>query len=112
MLACGLGITNLVDRATARADELSAEELVVGAQGLAGKARRYRPRWTAVLGVTAYRMAFALPGATVGRQPAPLGGSPVWVLPNPSGLNAHYTIDALAAAFAELRAVVGDQACS
>jgi TDG/mug DNA glycosylase family protein len=112
MLACGLGVTNLVDRSTARADELSDEELVRGAQLLAGKVRRYRPRWTAVLGVTAFRKAFALPGAAVGRQSAELGGSPVWVLPNPSGLNAHYSIDALAAAFAELRAAVGDPACS
>ncbi|MEV4756219.1 G/U mismatch-specific DNA glycosylase [Micromonospora sp. NPDC049559] len=104
LLRYGLGITNLVERATARADELTAAELVAGARVLAEKAERYRPSWVAVVGVTAYRIAFARPKAGFGRQPERLGPARVWVLPNPSGLNAHYTPDTLAAAFAELRA--------
>jgi TDG/mug DNA glycosylase family protein len=104
----GLGITNVVARATARADELSAAELVEGGAVLAALADRWRPRVLAVLGVTAYRAAFARPKAALGLQPEPLGGVPVWVLPNPSGLNAHYTVDSLAAAYAELRRAVTD----
>jgi TDG/mug DNA glycosylase family protein len=99
----GLGITNVVARATARADELSPAELVAGGAHLAALAARWRPQFLAVLGVTAYRTAFAHPRATVGPQPETIGGARVWVLPNPSGLNAHYTVDTLAAAFAELR---------
>ncbi|MGA5300548.1 G/U mismatch-specific DNA glycosylase [Nucisporomicrobium flavum] len=99
----GLGITNVVARATARADELSPAELVAGGEILAALVDRWRPRFLAVLGVTAYRTAFARPKATMGRQPDRIAGVPVWVLPNPSGLNAHYTVDTLAAAFAELR---------
>ncbi|MEV6811069.1 G/U mismatch-specific DNA glycosylase [Micromonospora sp. NPDC051296] len=98
----GLGITNLVARASARADELTAAELVAGAQELAGKVARYRPRWVAVVGVTAYRIGFLRPKATFGPQPEPLAGAQLWVLPNPSGLNAHYTPPTLGAAFAEL----------
>ena len=100
--AAGLGITNVVARATARADELSPAELVEGGAVLAALAARWRPRFLAVLGVTAYRTAFARPKAMLGLQPEPLGGVPVWVLPNPSGLNAHYTAESLAAAYAEL----------
>jgi TDG/mug DNA glycosylase family protein len=100
----GLGITNVVARATARADELSAAELVEGGAVLAALVARWRPRFLAVLGVTAYRVAFARPKAAMGRQDEDVAGVPVWVLPNPSGLNAHYTVDGLAAAFAELRA--------
>jgi TDG/mug DNA glycosylase family protein len=107
LLGYGLGITNLVDRATARADELSAEELVSGAQALAAKARRHRPQWIAVVGVTAYRTAFGHPRAAFGAQTERVGGARLWVLPNPSGLNAHYTADGLAVAFAELRAAAG-----
>jgi TDG/mug DNA glycosylase family protein len=106
LLMYGLGITNLVDRATARADELGAAELRAGAAALATKVGRLRPAWVAVLGVTAYRAAFERPQATVGPQPTPLGSASVWVLPNPSGLNAHYTLDALAAEFSRLRAAV------
>jgi TDG/mug DNA glycosylase family protein len=102
--AAGLGITNVVARATARADELSTAELVEGGAILAALAERWRPRFLAVLGVTAYRAAFGRPKAVLGLQPEPLGGVPVWVLPNPSGLNAHYQIDGLAAEFARLRA--------
>jgi TDG/mug DNA glycosylase family protein len=104
LLTYGLGITNLVDRATARADELGADELRAGAAVLATKIRRLRPAWVAVLGVTAYRTAFERPQATVGPQPTPLGSASVWILPNPSGLNAHYNLDALAAEFSRLRA--------
>ena len=99
----GLGITNVVARATARADELSPAELIEGGQILAELARRWRPRYLTILGVTAYRTAFGRPKATMGSQDHEIGGVRIWVLPNPSGLNAHYTVDALAAAFAELR---------
>ncbi|MFG2061180.1 G/U mismatch-specific DNA glycosylase [Micromonospora sp. NPDC048871] len=101
--ALGLGITNIVARASARADELTAAELVAGARELTEKVARYRPRWVAVVGVTAYRVGFARPRATFGRQPEPLADARLWVLPNPSGLNAHYTPQTLAAAFAALR---------
>ncbi|MEV4617281.1 G/U mismatch-specific DNA glycosylase [Asanoa sp. NPDC049573] len=107
LLDVGLGITNIVSRASARADELSAAELVAGGEALAAKAARWRPRWVAVVGMTAYRTAYRRPKATVGPQDHLLGASRVWVLPNPSGLNAHYTPVTLAAAFAELRAVAG-----
>ncbi len=103
LLAYGLGITNVVPRATARADELSAEELRAGGVRLAALATRYSPRWVAVVGITAYRTAFARPKAGFGEQPELLGPSRLWVLPNPSGLNAHFTPPKLAAAFAELR---------
>nr|AIS85514.1 Uracil-DNA glycosylase superfamily protein [Verrucosispora sp. MS100047] len=105
----GLGITNIVARASARADELTAAELVAGARELTGKVARYRPRWVAVVGVTAYRVGFARPKATFGRQPEPLAAAQLWVLPNPSGLNAHYTPETLAAAFAALREATGRQ---
>ena len=102
--AAGLGITNVVARATARADELSRDELIAGGAVLTALVERWRPRYLAVLGVTAYRTAFARPKARIGPQDETLGGVPVWVLPNPSGLNAHYTVETLAAAYAELRA--------
>jgi TDG/mug DNA glycosylase family protein len=97
----GIGITNLVPRATARADELSREELQVGRQRLAGFVAEHRPVVMAVLGVTAYRIAFGRPKAASGEQAEPLHGARVWVVPNPSGLNAHDTIASLAAAYAE-----------
>jgi TDG/mug DNA glycosylase family protein len=103
LLNLGLGITNVVARATARAEELTVEELVAGGRTLASKVRRLRPGWLAVIGVTAYRSAFLQPRATVGRQEILIGRTPVWVLPNPSGLNAHWNAAQLAAAFAELR---------
>ncbi|WP_053207392.1 mismatch-specific DNA-glycosylase [Jiangella muralis] len=95
----GVGITNLVARATARADELSAAELRAGAVVLAAKVARLAPAVVAVLGITAYRTAFARPRAVAGPQPDGLGGAQLWVLPNPSGLNAHETPDSLAAAY-------------
>ncbi|MFI5492182.1 G/U mismatch-specific DNA glycosylase [Actinoplanes sp. NPDC051859] len=103
LLDAGLGVTNVVSRATARADELSAAELVAGGEILAALVGRWQPRFVAVLGVTAYRTAFARPKAVMGLQAEQLAGVPVWVLPNPSGLNAHYTAETLGVAFAELR---------
>ena len=95
----GIGITNLVARATPRASELSAAELADGAVRLCGFVNEHRPRVVAVAGVTAYRHAFGLPRAALGRQPESLEGAELWVVPNPSGLNAHQTIDSLAAAY-------------
>jgi TDG/mug DNA glycosylase family protein len=105
--AAGLGITNVVARATARADELTPAELVEGGAALAALVATWQPRFLAVLGVTAYRAAFRRPKAVLGPQPEPLGGVPVWVLPNPSGLNAHYTVDTLATEYARLRRAAG-----
>jgi double-stranded uracil-DNA glycosylase len=103
LLDLGLGITNVVARATARADELTAAELREGGQILAARAAALHPRWLAVVGITAYRTAFGRPRAALGPQQEDLGGAQVWVLPNPSGLNAHFTAAKLAAAFGELR---------
>jgi TDG/mug DNA glycosylase family protein len=107
LLCLGLGITNIVARATARAEELGKEELIEGGRLLADKVASLRPHWLAVIGLTAYRTAFGLPRATVGPQEITIGGSPVWVLPNPSGLNAHWTAASLAAEFARLREAAG-----
>jgi double-stranded uracil-DNA glycosylase len=104
LLGYGLGITNLAARATARADELAADELRVGAQILTKKVKRLRPAWLAVVGIGAYRTAFDRPRAVAGDQDHRIGKTSVWVLPNPSGLNAHYSAAALAAEFARLRA--------
>jgi TDG/mug DNA glycosylase family protein len=103
LLPAGLGITNVAARATARADELTAAELSEGGEILAGKVIRLRPRWLAVLGVTAYRTAFARRSAVIGPQPETIGPARLWVLPNPSGLNAWFQLDELAAEFARLR---------
>lgn len=103
LLELGLGITNVVSRTTAKAAELTTQELHDGGRALAERVRRYRPRVLAVLGLGAYRTAFGRPRTTVGRQPDTLGDTEVWVLPNPSGLNAHYTLNALAAEFRILR---------
>jgi len=103
LLGLGLGITNIVARSTARADELGPDELIAGGRMLAAKVTRLRPRWLAVVGVTAYRTAFARPGAVVGPQEAEIGDTRVWLLPNPSGLNAHWSAASLAAEFARLR---------
>ena len=107
LLRLGLGITNLVDRASAGAADLTAEELHAGADRLVAKVVSARPRVVAVLGVGAYRTAFARPKATVGPRPDPIGGATAWVLPNPSGLNAHYQLADLVEAFAELRRSLG-----
>jgi len=106
LLACGVGITNLVERATGGAAELTAAELRSGAHRLTRKVRRLRPRVVAFLGLSAYRTAFDRPAATPGSQPEDVGGARVWLLPNPSGLNAHYQLPALVAAFSDLRAAI------
>jgi len=103
LLGHGLGITNLVSRTTATAAELTADELRAGGRTLEDKLQHFRPQKVAFLGVSTYRIAFELPKVTIGRQPTAIGASEVWVLPNPSGLNAHYQLPALAAAYAELR---------
>jgi len=108
LLAAGLGITNVVERATAGAADLTRAELVAGAAVLAAKVAEHQPRFLAVLGVGAWRTAFARPRAVVGRQPETVGGSAVWVLPNPSGLNAHYQLDDLVREFAALREAARD----
>lgn len=103
LLKYGCGITNFVNRATATADALQPQELIAGAQRLQRTVRRYRPRSVAVLGVGAYRNAFRRPKATLGEQAETLDGARLWVLPNPSGLNANYQLDDLARLFNELR---------
>ena len=97
------GVTNLVARGTAAADELSSEELKAGRRRLAAKVRRYRPRIVAILGMGAYRTAFERPRAALGRQPETLAGALLWVLPNPSGLNANHQLPELTALFRALR---------
>lgn len=106
LLDYGLGITNLVARATASADELSREEFRAGRRRLERKVRRYHPEWVAVVGIGAYRAAFDRPRAQAGRQPEQIQGSGLWVLPNPSGLNANHQLDDLVRAFAALRNAV------
>ncbi|MEU6218580.1 G/U mismatch-specific DNA glycosylase [Streptomyces sp. NPDC047022] len=101
--ALGLGITNVVARATARADELTAEEYREGGRILGAKVERLRPGWLAVVGVTAYRAAFGDRRAVIGPQERTIGSSHVWVLPNPSGLNAHWTAATMAEEFRRLR---------
>jgi TDG/mug DNA glycosylase family protein len=103
LLKQGYGITNLVDRATATAAELSNEELIQGRQRLAAKIAHYRPRVLAVLGVGAYRTAFQRPKARLGRQDETIAGAMVWLLPNPSGLNAYYQLPDLAALYQVMR---------
>jgi TDG/mug DNA glycosylase family protein len=95
----GIGITNIVPLASARADELTRDELCAGALALEAKVRVVRPNVVAVLGLTAYRQAFARPKAVAGPQDETLGGAALWVLPNPSGLNAHDTVQSLAVAY-------------
>ncbi len=107
LLAQGIGITSLVARATASADELGRAELVAGARALAERVRRYRPEVVAILGVTAYRTAFQSARAAPGRQPADLAGAQLWIVPNPSGRNAHASLDALAAAYREAALAAG-----
>lgn len=106
LLKSGYGITNMVGRATASADELSAEEFVEGGRQLEAKVKRYRPKYIAVLGVGAYRSAFGRPKAKLGLQDEGMSGARIWVLPNPSGLNAHYQPKDLARLFQELRCAV------
>jgi|SRR4051795_13652835 len=107
LLAAGVGITNIVPVATARADELTRDELRAGGARLLELVERVRPRVVAVLGVTAYRHAFDLPTTKVGRQPHDLAGAELWVLPNPSGLNAHETMASLATTYREAAVAAG-----
>ncbi len=103
----GLGITNLAPRATARADELTADELRAGRAQLDRTVATVGPVVVAVAGITAYRTAFRQPAATLGRQPVGLGDAVLWVVPNPSGLNAHHTRSGLAAAYREPAVAAG-----
>jgi double-stranded uracil-DNA glycosylase len=103
LLERGLGLTNLVARTTATADELSRDEIREGARGLADRLGPLRPRFVVLLGIGAYRTGFGRPKASLGPQEEDLAGARLWVLPNPSGLNAHYQVDDLAKRFRELR---------
>jgi len=96
------GLTNIVDRATARADELSPEELVTGQNQLAAKVEQYQPQFLAILGVSAYRTAFNRPKSAMGLQSEVLQTTKIWILPNPSGLNAHYQLKDLQQVYREL----------
>ena len=103
LLKSGYGITNVVPRATATADLLTKDEMIEGGRSLTAKVRRYRPRILAVLGFGAYRMGFDRPKAVVGRQEEKIGNTEIWVLPNPSGLNANYQQKDLNAFFLQLK---------
>ena len=109
LLRYGCGITNLVARATAAAAELTDDELVAGAEVLAEKVRRFAPRVLAIVGVGAYRVGFNRPRAKLGLQPETIEATAIWVLPNPSGLNANYRPGELVALFAELCKWVREQ---
>jgi double-stranded uracil-DNA glycosylase len=106
LLPLGYGVTNVVDRASAAADELSAAEFRAGAKSLEAKVRRFKPDTLAFLGIGAYRAAFDRPKATFGEQKDRIADARVWVLPNPSGLNAHYTPKGLSDLFRQLRLAV------
>ena len=106
LLKNGYGVTNVVMRATATADQLTREELRAGGKRLAAKVRRYQPAFLAVLGLGAYRAAWDRPRAVIGRQDERVGATVIWVLPNPSGLNAHYQAKDLARLFRELRSSI------
>jgi len=106
LLDVGCGITNLVARSTATAAELKPDEYVAGRRRLERKVQRYAPRWVAVVGIGAYRLAFDRPRAVVGRQPERIGSAGLWVLPNPSGLNANHQLPELTQAFRALRRAV------
>lgn len=103
----GIGITNVVHRATAKASELTNEELRDGGLELTALVERARPRVVAIAGITAYRAAFGRPKAVPGRQPEDLAGAELWVVPNPSGLNAHETVDSLADAYRQVGVAAG-----
>lgn len=106
LLKAGYGITNVVNRATAKASDLGHQEIVAGGQRLRAKVRRYRPQCVAILGIQAYREAFGKPWAVAGLQPDTLGAAVIWVLPNPSGLNASYQMSDLVRLFRRLRVSV------
>ena len=103
LLRSGYGITAIVRRATATAAELRDEEYVAGRRALERKIRKFKPRWLAVLGVGAYRVGFGRPDAKIGRQQEKIGDTGIWVLPNPSGLNANHQLPQLAEMFRELK---------
>ena len=107
LLRAGVGISNLVPYATARADELTAQQLAEGAQRLRKLVREVGPRVVAVLGKTAYAQAFGVRAVTQGRQPVDFEGAELWVLPNPSGLNAHDNVESLAIAYREAAVAAG-----
>ena len=107
LAACGLGITNLVARATAQASGLTRAELRAGGARLAELAARHQPRFVAIAGVTAYRDAFGRKDARVGPQDDAIGGTRLWIVPSPSGLNAHWPLAAITAEFTRLRAAAG-----
>ena len=109
LLVRGYGITNLVARATAAAAELTADEFIAGARRLERKVKRFQPRWVAVVGIGAYRMAFGRPSAVIGPQPERLGPARLWLLPQPSGLNANHQMPELTIAFRELRKAAVDR---
>ncbi|MBD1912082.1 MULTISPECIES: G/U mismatch-specific DNA glycosylase [unclassified Leptolyngbya] len=102
LLKLGYGITNIADPATARADELTLEDLRTGQRQLTEKVLHYKPRVLAVLGVSAYRTAFSQPKTGMGLQAETIGETAIWILPNPSGLNAHYQLPELAVVYREL----------
>jgi len=107
LLARGIGITSLVPFATARADELTTEQYLAGAKSLEHRVEAIRPKVIAMLGISAYRLAFARPKAVIGLQPERLGDAQLWVVPNPSGLNAHATLASLADAYGEVAIAAG-----
>jgi TDG/mug DNA glycosylase family protein len=107
LLGLGIGLTNLVNRATVSAAELSHDELREGGRQLVRKILRYEPYAVAVLGISAYRVAFGRSDAQLGKQPQPIGSAQIWVLPSPSGLNAHFTPRLLARSFKAFRASLG-----
>jgi len=107
LLNRGMGISNIVRAATARADELTADELIAGGRDLERRVEQLKPKVVAILGITAYRIAFGLRHAKAGRQPEDFGESQLWVVPNPSGLNAHASLADLAAAYREVAVAAG-----
>lgn len=106
LLDYGYGITNIVQRATATANELTKQELVRGGKRLTAKVRSFTPSFLAVVGLTAYRISFNEPKAKIGLQEKKIGKTMIWVLPNPSGLNAHHQLPDLIRIFAEFRAYI------
>lgn len=103
LLDCGLGISNVVPHATATAAELTKDDFIIGGRKLSAKVKKYQPRIVAILGVGAYRTAFGDPKATIGEQSKRIHSARVWVLPNPSGLNANYQLPELVRLFGKLR---------
>lgn len=106
LLENGCGITSLVKRTTARADELTTKEYIDGGKALVKKIKKFQPRNLAVLGIGAYRAAFERKHAQIGLQPEKIGATNIWLLPNPSGLNAHYQLPDLVKLFSEMREAV------